>query len=405
MRLVVAEAQLLHHVPVWLNTALPEFFPAAVVLMLVTALLPDVPLALFLVRLQVAREFHDGLGRFAVDVDQPVNDAPKLVQPEVDGGIGKTPVAPGLVAVGCVRVRADHVALQNNAVIRQAVVRLGVAEVGMVRIPGLHSLVIPHPILQMRQDVADGLEAEMRMAVREGHVSNPGGLLLIQPPLVNGYLPDGFGVFRIEQARGDGIAFFEREVKPALAEQFRFRQARCGLVALEFLAPTARKIEGALQLQALGGLLEIDVLALPQALENALSFRIVQGALRFDVHPDTQVVDLLRHAELLRGRHGTRRSPFAVFEQAPPGVDRLERTLEEDDVSQRVPLAGVQVVMEFLRFPDGLELRLVHGAVRIEAHSGAEAHRLALFVARSEEFAECLAALFESNIESAQVLA
>ena len=99
-------------------------------------LLPPVPVTLFPVRFQVARQFDDDLDRLAVGLYEPVDDAPDLVQPEVHGGVGDAAVTGGRIAITGVRVRADHVAFQHLSVVGQKAVGLGVAEVGVVRITG-----------------------------------------------------------------------------------------------------------------------------------------------------------------------------------------------------------------------------------------------------------------------------
>ena len=190
---------------------------------------------------QLAGEFDDDFLGLAVGFDEAVDDAPQLVEANVDGRVWEASVALGLVGFGRVAIGAHNVALEDDAVVRQAVVGFGVAEVGVVRVSGvLDGFVVALPLPQMRKDVANRLEAQVDVARREFGHRKPLGAVGVQPPILLRLEADLLGVFGVDEEFDDGglVGAFE----PAVAEEFLVGEALGCLVALDRFAASPREV-------------------------------------------------------------------------------------------------------------------------------------------------------------------
>ena len=238
----------------------------------------------------------------------------------------------------------------------------------------------------MREDLADGLFAQVRVTARERDLGDRAGRGLVQPPVIQGLLPYYFRVFSFEQEPHDVIALIERELKPAIAEHLLLgpfllppplHETGGCLLAFDRVAATASEVEGGARWEPevprgsrrlfVLAFPQGDVLARPESLQGARSLVGFQRPLRFESDPEFQVVDLLEHSELLGDRQRAGGPVLAFLEQAPSGIDGFERALEEDDVLKRVPLVGSQHgVMGCLGVANRVEFSLVQGPVGVK---------------------------------------
>ena len=216
-------------------------------------------LLLVIGQLQLAREFDRDLSGRAIALDQLVDGAAQLVEPDMHGRIGQPSDAPDHIRFGCVSAAGHDVAVQHLAVIGQFVEHLAGAEVAVMQPQSLDRLAVDDhaavrvALMQQRidQPTRDGV-AEAAITLRQSRGRHAGGLFGRQrifgsdPRAERGEFGVGLHPFQLLDHRP---LFVRRQMHPARTEA-RLRAHHGGdLVTFQVGAVLAFLVEPRLRFQ------------------------------------------------------------------------------------------------------------------------------------------------------------
>ncbi len=354
---------------------------------------------------QLPGHLHHNLLWMAVYLDDGVDHTAKLVQADMQRGVGDPAKAVGRRVFGVVGPEAD-VPIQNLSIVGQTVQYLSGREMRMMDVARTHDRLGKRydAALQFGRDLAQRRRPETDPSVGQGRARGGQSGLLVEAEALLQHLYEPLLVFCLQQQLHQFFAIRQRERRPTLfAHDLERREHACDFVPFESRARGRFQVEPppAIETKCFSHAVERHGLLLEQLLKQQVA--MLQGQYMLPVIRAYQpkIVEFLQNTESLCRRQRSRRPLLVFVQNALAARDRLERPLEKQDITDFIQCCGVETAVKTrLPLPEKIQFLGDQAAVGVDVieRIGARAlppgpDPLPLFAPHVEQIPEGLGAI------------